>query len=164
MFSLCFALDSFTRSIEMMARCSPLREVAAANVVEAKDMGEVGIMTKVVPTVGGDEMHVASSDEGHVSSVGGTDDSVDEKASNNKNKWTNNFGASTISLGHIKEMVEKRYFAKGEARVPGVEIVSESDEDEAIVYKNFFLLSAYACFRILLWRRFYLKFRHNSIY
>jgi hypothetical protein len=97
------------------------------------------IMMEVVPIVGGDEMPMASSDEGHASSGGGTDDSADERASDNENLQTYNFGASTITLGSIKEMVEKWYFADGEARALRIEIVQEPDEDEAVVYEDFFV-------------------------
>jgi hypothetical protein len=53
--------------------------------------------------------------EGRVLSVGRTDESVNEGASGNENSRTYSFGASTITLSRIKEMVEKGYFANGEA-------------------------------------------------
>jgi hypothetical protein len=53
--------------------------------------------------------------EGRVLSVGRTDESANEGASGNENSWTYSFGASTITLSRIKEMVEKGYFANGEA-------------------------------------------------
>jgi hypothetical protein len=40
MLSLHFACDSFVRLTRTMARCSPLGEVAAANVVGAENVGE----------------------------------------------------------------------------------------------------------------------------
>jgi hypothetical protein len=36
-------------------------------------------------------------------------------------------------------MVEKGYFLKGGARSPGTETMSESEDDEAMVYKDFFV-------------------------
>jgi hypothetical protein len=45
----------------------------------------------------------------------------------------------TITVGKIKEMVEKCYFPEGEARPPGAEMVPEPDNDEAVVYKDFFV-------------------------
>jgi hypothetical protein len=93
----------------------------------------------VAQTVGGDEIPTASGEEGRVSSVGGTYDYVDGGASDNENSRTYNFGASTIALGPIKEMVERGYFMDGEARVPGDEAVSELDNDEVVVYEDFFV-------------------------
>jgi hypothetical protein len=84
-------------------------------------------------------MHVAYGDEGRVSSEGRTNDSTDERASDNENSQTYNFGSSTITLGRIKEMVEKGYFADGEARAPGAGIVPKPDEDEAVMYEYFFV-------------------------
>jgi hypothetical protein len=84
-------------------------------------------------------MHVTSSDEGRVLSVGGTDDFADEKASDDESSRTYNFGASTITLGCIKEMVEKGYFADGKAWARGAEIVPKPDEDEAVMYEDFFV-------------------------
>jgi hypothetical protein len=136
-----------------MTHCSSLGEVAAANVAEVRNMGDVEIVTEVVPTVGDDEMHAASDDEGHASTGGRTDNSTCEKASDDENSWAYNFEASTITLGRIMEMAEKGYFAKGEARAPGAKTVPEPEEDEVVVYKDF-LSSSYACFRILLWRTF----------
>jgi hypothetical protein len=49
------------------------------------------------------------------------------------------FGASTITLSHIKEMVEKGYFVDGEARAPRVEMIPEPDDDEAVVFEEFFV-------------------------
>jgi hypothetical protein len=47
------------------------------------------------------------------------------------------FEASTITLGHIKEMVEKGYFTDGEAQAPRVESMPEPDDDEAVVHEDF---------------------------
>jgi hypothetical protein len=85
-----------------MACCSPLGEVAATNVAEARNVGEAKIVMEVVPTTGDDEMPAASGGEGRALSGGKTDDSMDEKASNDENLQTYNFGASTITIGHIK--------------------------------------------------------------
>jgi hypothetical protein len=49
------------------------------------------------------------------------------------------FGPPTITGGKIKEMVEKGYFAEGEAREPGVKMISKPDGDEAVVYEDFFV-------------------------
>jgi hypothetical protein len=82
---------------------------------------------------------VASGDEGRVSTIGGIDNSMDGGTSNNENSRTYNFGASTITLGHIKEMVVKGYFVDGEARVLLADAVPELDDDKAVVYEDFFV-------------------------
>jgi hypothetical protein len=111
--------------------------ISAANVVETRNMDEAKIIIGVVAAAGDDDMCAASGDEGCASSRGRTDDSIDEKASNDENSWTYNFGASTITLSRIKEMTEKGYFADGEARAPRAETVPELEEGEAIVYEDF---------------------------
>jgi hypothetical protein len=49
------------------------------------------------------------------------------------------FGSSTITIRKIKEMEEKGYFPEDEARAPGVQIVPEANNDEAMVYEDFFV-------------------------
>jgi hypothetical protein len=95
-----------------MVPCSPLGEVAAANIAKAENVGEAEIVMEVVPPDGGDEIHVMSGNEGHVSSIRGTDDSTNEKAFDDESMQTYNFGDST------DEMVEKGYFVDGKARAP----------------------------------------------
>jgi hypothetical protein len=115
-------------SAKEMVHYSPINKVVAANVAE------------VVQTTGGGEIRVASGEEGRVSNVGGTDDSMDRGASDNENSWTYNFGASTITISHIKEMVEIGYVADDEARAPGAEAVPELENDEVIIYEDFFVV------------------------
>jgi hypothetical protein len=55
---------------------------------------------------------------------------------------------SIITIGKIKEMVEKGYLMEGEGCVPGTEMKPEPDSDEAVVSEDFFLLLVYACRRI----------------
>jgi hypothetical protein len=52
---------------------------------------------------------------------------------------THYFGASTITVGKIKEMEERCYFVKDEARMLGAETVLEPHDDEAEVFKDFFV-------------------------
>jgi hypothetical protein len=124
-----------------MACCSPLSEVAAANATEEGSQGSVESTAEVARTIGVGEVPVASNDEKRFSSPGGTNNSLGGGASNDENSWTYNFGTSTITLGRIKEMVEKGYFADGQARAPGAESVPEPDGDEAVVYEDFFVAS-----------------------
>jgi hypothetical protein len=67
-----------------MARCSPLNEVAAANIAEVETLEGVEGAAEVAHTVG-DEIPVASD-------VGRTYDSRDGGASGNENSWTYHFG------------------------------------------------------------------------
>jgi hypothetical protein len=109
-----------------MARCSPLGplgEVATTNVAETENIAEVENVTEVTPSGGGNKVPIASGDEGHALSGGETDGSTDGGASDNKNTQTYSFGASIITLGHIKEMAEKGYFVDGKARAPGAKTV-----------------------------------------
>jgi hypothetical protein len=68
------------------------------------------------------------------------DNSLGGGASDDENSWTYNFGASTITIGQIKEMVETWYFVDGEAHASGTKAVPESDADEAIIYEDFFVV------------------------
>jgi hypothetical protein len=114
-------------SAKEMVHYSPINKVVAANIAE------------LVQTTRGGEIRVASSEEGRVSNVGGTDDSTDRGASDNENSRTYNFGASTITLCHIKEMVEIGYVADDETRAPGAEAVPELENNEVIIYEDFFV-------------------------
>jgi hypothetical protein len=117
-----------------------LNEVAAANVAKAENLGGVEGAAEVAQTVRGDEIPTSSGKECRVSSAGRTDDSKDGGASDNENSRMYNFGASTVTLGHIKEMEERGYFADSEARAPGAKAVQELDNDEAVVYEDFFVV------------------------
>jgi hypothetical protein len=68
-----------------MARCSPLGEVTATNVAEVENLDGVENIVEVARMIEGDEVLVAFRDEGHVSSVGRTDDSMGGDASDIEN-------------------------------------------------------------------------------
>jgi hypothetical protein len=88
-----------------MALCSSLegteREIATASVAEAENIAEAML------SGGRNKVHVVSNGEGHISNRGNSSDYGYGGASDNKNSSWYCFGASTITLGHIKEMVEK---------------------------------------------------------
>jgi hypothetical protein len=96
---------------------------------------------EMAQTVGGGEVPTTSDDERRLSSLGRTNDSLDRGASNDQNSWTYNFEASTITLGRIKEMVGKGYFVDDEARAPRAEAVLEPEDNEVVVYEDFFIAS-----------------------
>jgi hypothetical protein len=104
-----------------MALCRPLSEVVVSDAAEVESVDRVTNVAEIARTV--DENPAASDGEGHLSSLDAADDSLGEGASNDENSWTYYFGLSTITVGKIKEMVEKGYFKEGEARVPGAEMV-----------------------------------------
>jgi hypothetical protein len=120
-----------------MAHCSTLSEVAATNAAEVENVDRVADAAEVVWTVG--VMPRASDGEGHVSSLDTGDNLLGEGAPDDKNSRTYYFGSSTITIGNITEMVEKGYFAKGEACAPGAKTVPNPNNDEAIVFEDFFI-------------------------
>jgi PKD repeat protein len=117
-----------------MACCSPLDE-AAIGMAEVENMDEAIIAVELEHAF--EENPVASNVERHPVSSD-TEDTLSEGGSGNENSWTYYFGSSTITIGKIKEMVEKGYFPEGGERSPGMETVSEPDDDEAMVYEDFF--------------------------
>jgi hypothetical protein len=123
--------------MKAMACYSPLSEVIATNVAEAENMDTMDHHIETTHIVGGGEMPGASNDDGRALSARATEDFADGGASDGELSRTYYFGVSTITLGKIKEMVKKGYFAEGEARALGVEVVLEPDHDEAIVYEDF---------------------------
>jgi hypothetical protein len=117
-----------------MACCSPLDE-AAIGMAEVENMDEAIIAVELEHAF--EENPVASNVERHPVSSN-TEDTLSEGGSGNENSRTYYFGSSTITIGKIKEMVEKGYFPEGGERSPGMETVSEPDDDEAMVYEDFF--------------------------
>jgi hypothetical protein len=132
-----YAFDNLVCSPEVMARRSPLSEVAAANVAEVENADRVADAAEMVRMVA--KRSEASNGGGHVSSLDAGDDSLGEGAFNDKNSRTYYFGSSTITVGKIKEMVEKGYFTEGEGRAPGAKTVPKPDNDEDMVYEGFFV-------------------------
>jgi hypothetical protein len=70
----------------------------------------------------------------------GTEDAVEACVAADKAQQTYCFGASTITICHIWEMAELRYFADEAACAPGEETVSESRDDEVIFIEEFFTI------------------------
>jgi hypothetical protein len=120
-----------------MVCCGPFSEVATANVAEVEDVDKAASAAMIAWTIG--ENPAASDGEGCLSSLDAADDSLGKGASNDENSRTYYFQSLTITGGKIMEMVEKGYFIDGEARAPGAEIVLELDNDEAVVYEDFFV-------------------------
>jgi hypothetical protein len=76
------------------------------------------------------------------------DDSLGEGASDDENSRTYYFGPLSITVGKIKEMVEKGYFMEGKGRAPRAETVPEPDKTttKPLCMKTFLLLAC-ACLR-----------------
>jgi hypothetical protein len=116
-------------------RCSPLCEVVAS-LTEVEDIDEEVVAAELEcafeenPAASDGEKRLASPDAGDTLSEGGSD---------NENLRTYYFGSSTITIGKIKEMVEKGYFPEGRPHAPGAETVPELDNNEAVVYEDFFV-------------------------
>jgi hypothetical protein len=119
-----------------MAHCSPLGEFAAANEEEVEDPNVVDDPVEMAQEIVG-ELAGASDGEGPALSVGRADTSIG--ASDDENSRMYYIGLSTITRDKIKEMVEKGYFAEGEARELRAETILEPHDDEAVVYEDFFI-------------------------
>jgi hypothetical protein len=52
--------------------------------------------------------------------------------------WAQNQGASSITVGRIRQLETLGYFPEGSAREPGEETVLELVDDEAIVFEEIF--------------------------
>jgi hypothetical protein len=120
---------------EVMAHYIPLDE-ATAGMAEVEHMDEAVVAVELERAFG--ENPAASNVERRPVSPD-AEDTLSEGGSGNENSRTYYFGSSTITVGKIKEMVEKGYFTKGGAWAPGAETVLESEDDEAMVYKDFFV-------------------------
>jgi hypothetical protein len=129
------AFDNLGRFLKVMSRYGPIGEIAAINTTEVENLDMVDNPLGMFWVIGG-ELSGASDGKGPALSAGGAEISIG--ASDDGNSRTYYFGPSTITRGKIKEMVEKGYFAEGEAREPGAETVPKPDDDKAIVYKDFF--------------------------
>jgi hypothetical protein len=52
--------------------------------------------------------------------------------------WSDEFGASLVTVGHICQMESLGYFIEGSAHEPGEEIMPGPNSDEAVVFEEFF--------------------------
>jgi hypothetical protein len=127
--------DDFCYFAEVMARCSPLDEVADG-MAEVENMDEAVVAAELERAFG--ENPIASNVERRPTGSD-AEDTLSEGDSGNENSRTYYFGLSTITVDKIKEMVEKCYFLKGGARAPGTKTMSESDDDKIVVYEDFFV-------------------------
>jgi hypothetical protein len=127
--------DHFFCFTELMARYSPLDE-AATGMAEVENMHEAVVATELEHAFG--ENPAASNVERcPVGSDG--EATLSEGGSGKENSRTYYFGSSTITVGKIKYMVQKGYFSEGGAHASGTFTVPKLDDDEAVVYEDFFV-------------------------
>jgi hypothetical protein len=103
---------------------------------EVENIDEAVVAAELEPAF--EENPAASNGEKHLVSPD-TEDTLSEGGLDNENSRTYYFGSLTITIGKIKEMVEKGYFLLGEIHTPGAETVPEPENDEAMVYEEFFV-------------------------
>jgi hypothetical protein len=80
----------------------------------------------------------ASGCEDSSSSDVGSEEATSAHVSSDESSCTYYFGASTITLSRIHEMVEKGYFAEGEACAAREDTTPEPGDDEAVIFEDFF--------------------------
>jgi hypothetical protein len=118
-----------------MTHCSPPGE-AAATVEEVENIDEAMVAGELERAFG--ENPAASDGEKYLASPG-TGDTLSEGVSDNENLQTYYFGSLTITVGKIKEMEEKGYFPEDKAHAPWAKTVLKQNNDEAVVYEDFFV-------------------------
>jgi hypothetical protein len=118
-----------------MAHCSLLAE-AAVVAAGAENMDEAVVATELEHAFG--ENPTTSNGEKHLASPA-AEDTLSEGGINGENSQTYYFRPSTITVGKIKEMVEKGYFPEGGAHEPVAKTVPELDSDKVVVYEDFFV-------------------------
>jgi hypothetical protein len=118
-----------------MVRCSPLGD-AAATAAEVENIDEAAVATELEHAIG--ENPAISDGERYAASLDAKDN-LNEGVSYNEKLWMCYFRSSTITVIKIKEMEEKGYFSEDEARAPGAKTVLEPNNNESIVYEDFFV-------------------------
>jgi hypothetical protein len=89
------------------------------------------------------EVSTASSSSG-ASSGGAASDEAKAEAENTivvdprESARSYDFGASSVTMGHIRQLESLRYFAEGSARELGEETILEPNDDKVIVFEEFF--------------------------
>jgi hypothetical protein len=78
-----------------------------------------------------------SSDSGH-ESITASQEEEGVVVDPDKASWSYIFGPSIVTVSHIREMAFLCYFAEGDARALGEEIILEHSDDEVVVFDEFF--------------------------
>jgi hypothetical protein len=149
-------------SMKAMAWCSPLSEIVATNIAGAKNLDTTGCPTKMARIVGGGEMPGAPDDDGRARSARATEDSTGGGASDGENSQMYYFGASTLTLGKIKEMVKRDILQRAKPERLWRKQFRSLTLTKPSCMRTFSLLVC-ACICIQLWLIFYYTFRRNYI-
>jgi hypothetical protein len=137
--SLTMPTFALTTSPSLLCTCLELRELLALAME-----GEGSPVVDIVGDASKGHLPEAStaSSSSDASSSGATSDVAETEAeiSVDPRKLVRSyeFGASSITVGRIRQMESLGYFAKGSAREPGEEIVPKPNSDEAVVFEEFF--------------------------
>jgi hypothetical protein len=121
--------------LKVMARCSLLAE-AVVGAAEVENMDEAVVAAELERAFGED---CATSDGEKGLASPATEETLSEGGSDGENSRMYYFGSSTITMGKVKEMVEKGYFSEGGARESGAKTMPEPDDNEVVVYGDFFI-------------------------
>jgi hypothetical protein len=54
--------------------------------------------------------------------------------------WSYDFGVSSVTVGHIRQLESLGYFTEGFVCEPGEETILEPNDDQAIVFEDFFMV------------------------
>jgi hypothetical protein len=80
--------------------------------------------------------YVSAHEESGSSKVG-LEEAANAHASSDESLCTYCFDVSTITIDRIRKMMDKGYFAVGDARKPGEETTPVPEDDEAVVFEDF---------------------------
>jgi hypothetical protein len=154
----CFFLRLLTLSSKAMARCSPLGE-AAATALEVKNIDKPTVVAELErafgenPAVFGGESRRGSPD---------AKDALIEGGSDGEKLRTYYFGSSTITIGKIKEMVEKVTSWRAKPKLQGLKLCQSPTATKPWYMRTFLSLACpYLC--IWPWLTFFCTSKRNCI-
>jgi hypothetical protein len=104
-------------------------------------VGEAKIVMEVVPATGDDEMPAASGGEGRALSGGKTDDSMDEKASNDENLQTYNLVLLLLPLATLSRWRRRDIFRMAKPERLGWKPCRSWRKTKLSYTRNFFIVS-----------------------
>jgi hypothetical protein len=107
--------------------------------LEVENVVETSVHEEVVESMSVHESSGSGHNNNRGDDDGGSDEVVDAAAAIDDAIRTYYFGASTVTINHIREMATLKYFAEGDGRVPGEETIPKPRDDEVVVFENFFI-------------------------
>jgi hypothetical protein len=106
--------------------------------LETENVAEASAHEEVAKSASVHEGSRSEPNNGGGGDDGGLEEALDAAAAAEDDVWTYCFGASTVTISHIREMVVLNYFAEGDGRAPEEETIPEPGDDEAVVFEEFF--------------------------